>query len=179
MSRGAAVSRAQRLCAVLVLHVRGEQGGRDPTRAATAEARRRRQEYNPRMCAGETREAAFWESLHATTTRGTGPTFTVMSDSAIKAALYGDAGNTATTPDDGSQAQRQADMRLSSRLVDTYDFLAEVDQEGGNHMLPFLDEVDPSVSSSSTLLRPTLLQLTLLRWFSAHPRSTTSPSRVQ
>ena len=99
------------------------------------------------MCAGETREAAFWESLHATTTRGTGPTFTVMSDSAIKAALYGDAGNSATTPDDGSQVQRQADMRLSSRLVDTYDFLAEVDQEGGNHLLPFLDEVDPSVST--------------------------------
>ena len=110
------------------------------------------------MCAGETREAAFWESLHATTTRGTGPTCTI-SDSAVKGMLYGNAGRAATTPDDGSQGQRPGESpeikfessRPGSRLADTYDFLAEVDS-GSNHMLPFLDNLDPSVSCTTLRL---------------------------
>lgn len=100
------------------------------------------------MCAGETREAAFWESLHATTTHGTGPTFTMPTDPA-KAALHHSGDRTATTPDDGIQPHRGAALAdtklLSSRMVDTYDFLADVDTSS-NQMLPFLDDVDPSVS---------------------------------
>lgn len=110
------------------------------------------------MCAGETREAAFWESLHTTTTRGTGPTCTI-SDSAVKGMLYGNAGRAATTPEDGSQGQRPGDSpeikfessRPNSRLVDTYDFLAEVDSSS-NHMLPFLDNLDPSVRTNLRLM---------------------------
>ena len=72
----------------------------------------------------------------------------MSSEGAAKAALYNSARRAATTPDDGNQAQRAADMKLSSRMVDTYDFLADI--EGGNSQtLPFLDEMDPSVSSSA------------------------------
>ena len=77
------------------------------------------------------------------------------SEGAAKAPLYNSAGRTATTPDESNQAQRAADMKLSSRLADTYDFLADI--EGGNSQaLPFLDALDPSVSSSA--LQPTGLR---------------------
>jgi hypothetical protein len=70
----------------------------------------------------------------------------MASEGAAKAVLYNSAGRAVTTPEDGSQAQRAADMKLNSRMVESYDFLADI--EGGNSQaLPFLDDMDP-VSSS-------------------------------
>lgn len=77
----------------------------------------------------------------------------MASQRALKGSSYTDAGRTATTPDDGTQSQRlggSVDMKLSdcprrqNGMVDTYDFLAEV-ESGSNQLLPFLDEVDSSV----------------------------------
>lgn len=112
------------------------------------------------MCAGATREAAFWDTLHANTTRssfGQDLDQNMMASAsaakeASKAVTHSNADRAATTPDEGSQSQRpdakqpgSQSMKLSdassrSSMNDTYDFLAEV-EGGSNQLLPFLDEV--------------------------------------
>ena len=142
------------------------------SRGATTAVRRWSRESNLLMCAGETREAAFWESLHASTTRGPGPTFTMASEGAAKAVLYNSAGRAATTPDDGNQAQRTADMKLNNRMIESssYDFLADI--EGGNSQaLPFLDDMDSVRSSTHVtdgLSYCSRLRLHCLRYMTRH-----------
>jgi hypothetical protein len=116
------------------------------------------------MCAGATREAAFWDTLHANTTRssfGQDLDQNMMASAsaakeASKAVTHSNADRAATTPDEGSQSQRpdakqpgSQSMKLSdassrSSMNDTYDFLAEV-EGGSNQLLPFLDEVGSTV----------------------------------
>jgi hypothetical protein len=119
------------------------------------------------MCAGASREVAFWEALHATTTRPGGPAQdrnTMMaSASAVNDAskgVTGQRGESATsTPDDGEtrggsfgslgaleQYRKSSDAvgRGVGGMGDTYGFLSEV-EGGGEQFLPFLQDVGDTV----------------------------------